>query len=78
MNNDPIRAAFEKTCVPNFGLLSLATERKSNGEYLMTIVEDHWQTFQEGWEEAILHLQKKDNPCYTDIVSNGGMDPRKV
>jgi hypothetical protein len=39
-------------------------------------LEDHWQTFQEGWEEAINYVKNRDNPSYTDVVSDGGMDPR--
>ena len=74
--NDPVRQAFETVCLPNFNLLSLGNKRKPNGEYLNNTLEDHWQTFQEGWEEAIRHLTNKSNSCYTDIVSTGGMDPR--
>jgi hypothetical protein len=74
---DPIRKAFEEVCYPNFGVTSgHSLRRKSNGEYVSDSLEDHWQTFQEGWEEAIKYLQQKSNPCYTDIVSDGGMDPR--
>ena len=73
---DPIRKAFEEVTYPTFAdrynLL-----RKSTGEYSSSIVEDHWQTFQEGQEEAIKYLQSKDNPRYTDVISDGGMDPRK-
>jgi hypothetical protein len=39
-------------------------------------LEDHWQTFQEGWESAIENVKRKNNPNYTDIVSDGGMDSR--
>lgn len=74
---DPIRQAFEEVCYPNFGVTSgYNLKRKSNGEYISDSLEDHWQTFQEGWEEAVKYLQKKHNLCYTDIVSDGGMDPR--
>jgi len=75
--SDPIRQAFEIVCFPNFGVVSgYNLQRNRKGEYVDGTVEDHWQTFQEGWEEAIKHLTNKQNPCYTDIVSNGGMDPR--
>lgn len=50
--------------------------RNSKNEYIDPVIEDHWQTFQEGWECALEHLKNKSNPCYTDVVSNGGMDPR--
>jgi hypothetical protein len=78
---DPMREAFE-----NITYLSLqcagshtahGLRRKPDGEYMSDLLEDHWNTFQEGWEEAIKYLTQKDNPCYTDIVSNGGLDPRR-
>jgi hypothetical protein len=51
--NDPIREAFERICVPSFISDSYGPgARKLNGEYAMTVLEDHWQTFQEGWEAA--------------------------
>lgn len=75
MTQDPIRQAFETVCFPNFETAH-GLRRKPTGEYVSDALEDHWQTFQEGWEEAIKHLTNKQNSCYTDIVSNGGMDPR--
>ena len=75
--NDPKRKAFEEVCYPSFGVTSGHSLRcKPNGEYVSDALEDHWQTFQEGWEEAVKHLQNKKNSNYSDIVSNGGMDPR--
>ena len=74
---DPIRKAFEEVCYPNFGTTSgHSLRRKSNGEYVSDSIEDHWQTFQEGWEEGIKYLKQKNNPCYTDIISDRRMDPR--
>jgi hypothetical protein len=74
---DPIRQAFETVCYPNFGVASgHSLRRKLNGEYVSDSLEDHWQTFQEGWECALEHLKTKSNPLYTDVISNGGMDPR--
>jgi hypothetical protein len=52
--------------------------RKPNGEYVSDSLEDHWQTFQEGWEEAVKYLKNKDNDSYSDIKSTGGMDPRNA
>lgn len=76
-NQNTVREAFETVCYPNFGVTSgHSLRRKPNGEYVSDALEDHWQTFQEGWEEAIRHLTAKTDPGYTDIVSNGGMDPR--
>jgi hypothetical protein len=82
---DPIRKAFEDVtaqafmgddCVYDYQRLKKLYPRKPSGEYNNSVVEDHWQTFQEGWEEAVKYLTNRDNPCYTDVVSNGGMDPR--
>lgn len=74
--NDPIREAFEKVTAPTFGC-QLAPPIKNKGVYSNPILEDHWQTFQEGWEEAIKYLTNKNNPCYSDLISGGGIDPRK-
>lgn len=72
-----IREAFEKVCAPNFVIVSeIDLSRNNRGEYNNPTFEDHWQTFQEGWECAIEYLKAKSNPAYSDIVSNGGMDPR--
>lgn len=74
---DPIRQAFEEVCYPNFGVTSgHGLRRRSSGEYVSDTLEDHWQTFQEGWEEAVKHLKNKQNDQYSDLVSTGGMDPR--
>jgi len=72
---DTMREEFEQECFPNF--VDIGTlKRNSKGEYVSPILEDHWQTFQEGWEAAINYLKNKPNPGYTDIISDGGMDPR--
>lgn len=54
MMNDQVRKAFESVCVPNFGFKENGIDRRlDNGQYLNNVIEDHWQTFQEGWECAI-------------------------
>lgn len=70
-----MRNAFEEVSAPSFGH-ELMYPRNAKGEYINPTLEDHWQTFQEGWETAIDYLTKKENQCYTDITSDGGMDPR--
>lgn len=50
--NDPIREAFERITAPAFGR-EFEYRKKGNGEYANGALEDHWQTFQEGWEAAI-------------------------
>ena len=76
---DPIREAFEAVTYSSFGGTGGhgLRRRLDTGAYVSDMLEDHWQTFQEGWEEAIKYLQNKSNSCYTDIVSDGEMDPRK-
>ncbi len=77
---DPMREAFENVTYLSLQCAGSPTahglRRKPNGEYVSDALEDHWQTFQEGWEEAIRHLTAKANASYTDIVSTGGVDPR--
>jgi hypothetical protein len=58
--NDKIRELFEKVTAPSFGLSVLSFDgskeiypRLPNGEYSNPTVEDHWQTFQEGFECAV-------------------------
>jgi len=79
-NNDPMREAFESITYSTLNIAGSSTgyglRRKPNGEYVSDLLEDHWNTFQEGWEEAVKHLQKLKNDSYSDIASNGGMDPR--
>jgi|GEM_PF-1437271 len=74
-----IREAFEKTCLPSFS--NLNSHKKPNGEYVSPILEDHWQTFQEGWEAALEHLLNISVSAYSDTytggpISTGGLDPR--
>jgi hypothetical protein len=66
--NQIIREAFEAHTLPNF----------RNDESYDDTIEDHWQTFQEGWESAIKFLQEKKNNNYTDIISTGGYDARNA
>ncbi len=74
---DPIRQAFETVCYPNFGATSgHGLRRRPTGEYVSDSLEDHWQTFQEGWEEAVKYIQNQKNTEYSDIISNGSRDPR--
>ena len=78
--NDPMRKAFEEITYSTLNIAGSRTghglRRKENGEYVSDLLEDHWNTFQEGWEAALDMLKQKTNNQYSDIVSNGGMDPR--
>lgn len=77
---DPMRHAFETITYSSLSIVGSkpagGLRRKPNGEYFSDLLEDHWNTFQEGWEAAIDHLKNKTNDSYSDIVSDGGMDPR--
>lgn len=48
-----IRQLFEDIVYPSFAS-RYNLNRKSNGEYAADVLEDHWQTFQEGFESAIV------------------------
>jgi len=79
-SQNPMRRAFETITYLTLNIAGSSTghglRRKPNGEYVSDLLEDHWNTFQKGWEEAVKHLQNKKNSDYSDIVSDGGMDPR--
>jgi hypothetical protein len=55
-----MRQEFERISAPNFGanVGRFAYERNSVGEYFNPTLEDHWQTFQEGWEAAMNQIHK--------------------
>ena len=78
--NDPMRKAFEEITYSALNIVGSRTghglRRKENGEYVSDLLEDHWNTFQEGWEAALDMLKQKTNNQYSDIISDGGMDPR--
>lgn len=73
--NDPIREAFEEVCFPSFGPIVDGLNRYASGEYINPTLEDHWNTFQEGWEAALEFLKKKSG-TYSDVMATGGFDPR--
>jgi hypothetical protein len=90
---DKVREAFERTTAQSFSMPNFSTEgsydyaaakkvwsRAPSGEYMSPALEDHWQTFQEGWEAAIEFLKAKhvsaSSDKYSDIVSTGAKDPR--
>ncbi len=64
MISDPTREAFENITYPSLQLVDIRTahglRRKPNGEYVSPTLEDHWQTFQEGWEEALKYMKDKE------------------
>lgn len=50
------RTKFEEITVKN--LKNPDSKKKISGEYAIPLIEDHWQTFQEGWEECETYLRK--------------------
>ena len=74
--NELKRKVFEEKVYPNFGPNSSAygLKRYDSGEYKNEVLEDHWQTFQDGWEYATQYFFIKDKENYS--YSDGGMDPR--
>lgn len=52
-----IRAAFERTTAPCFvyGVQDHPL-RNAAGYYVSPVLEDHWNTFQEGWMEALNYV----------------------
>ena len=84
-NTDHIREAFEKVTASSFGVEMKGTVLRYTsgdnvGQYKNPTVEDHWQTFQEGWEEAVNFIKNKETSChsdkYSDTISTGKRDPR--
>ena len=61
-----MREKFNEITVPHFN---------EYDENFLSNIKDHWETFQEGWEAAIEYVKQSGNN-YSDIVSDGGMDPR--
>lgn len=72
---DPTREAFERVTVPAFRPSLGGTDRLPSGEYRDVTLEEHWNTFQEGWEAAVEFLKNKSSG-YSDITTTGGFDPR--
>jgi hypothetical protein len=61
--NNKIRELFEEKVYPSFGSVAHGLRRKPSGEYVSDMLEDHWQTFQEGVEIAV-------NECL-DVIRGG-------
>lgn len=70
---DLVRAIFEATTAELLGIPNYSKEctydfqakkkvwvRKPNGEYESAVLQDHWLTFQEGWEAAVEYLTRKE------------------
>lgn len=72
---DSIREAFERVTVPAFRPSLRGVDRLPSGEYRDVALEEHWNTFQEGWEAAVEFLKNKSSG-YSDITATDGFDPR--
>jgi hemerythrin-like domain-containing protein len=60
-STDAVRQAFESRCYPSFDGTGAYKLRRNHqtGEYLNPVLEDHWNTFQEGWECAEEYLARQ-------------------
>jgi hypothetical protein len=71
---------YSKECIYDFKAKKKVWVRKPNGEYLSTVLEDHWQTFQEGWDAALEYLTRADisaqRSCAINAIMNGEKDQR--
>jgi len=76
MNIEIVRQEFERVAVPNFFIGEVDLARDSKGQYIASSLEDHWQTFQEGWGSAVAAIKSRVNLDYSDLVSDSGFDPR--
>lgn len=56
--NKTIRQLFEQKVYPSFPGIQHGLRQKQTGEYVSDTLEDHWQTFQEGFEMGMLHVEK--------------------
>jgi hypothetical protein len=81
--NDPVREAFESITYLTLNIAGSCTghglRRKPNGEYVSDLLEDHWNTFQEGWEEAIKYIAETKDYWYVrykDSDGSSGVDSR--
>jgi len=63
---DPIREAFENVVFLNFVSGAYGLRRNYDGTYKSEQLEDHWITFQEGWEQAMKYLKQNENNWRTD------------
>lgn len=69
--NERIRELFESEVFLNFVSGKHGLTRKDNGQYESDLLEDHWNTFQEGFELAI-------KECGFYLLENGKVDTMDV
>lgn len=53
------RKYFEDVVISNFRKTNIG--RNHRGEYTDPTIEDHWQTFLEGWDSAMDFIRKRTN-----------------
>lgn len=72
--NSKVRAIFESEVFPSFPGIEHGLRTKENGEYLSDTLEDHWNTFQEGFEfgvkKALDELGEQMNKAGDDQSNN--------
>ena len=55
-----MRKYFEEITARNFDKDPYDLTRNERDEYINPLLEDHWQTFQEGWQCAIAFIKEWD------------------
>lgn len=63
-----MRQKFEEVVAPSFSKPSKVRHR--NGEYINPTLEDHWNTFQEGWEECMNNFKIGSPKSWVKVCSN--------
>lgn len=69
--NNVVRELFESKVYPSFPGISSGLRRNDKGEYISEALEDHWQTFMEGVEFAVLESARVLHPELRDMISRG-------
>lgn len=69
---------YSKECTYDFKAKKKVWVRKPNGEYLSAVLQDHWLTYQEGWEAAVEYLTRKEisdqRTSAINAIVTGGKD----
>lgn len=77
MNLNLMRELFEAQVYPSFGNIAHGLRRKDNGEYVSGSLEDHWQTFQEGFELAYVECVKVLKKRFMGDLNREDMEVRR-
>jgi len=65
-----VRQKFEDVTASSFGITGSKLEKDRQGCYKEPILEDHWNTFQEGWEECMKHYKISAPDTWVKVCPN--------